>query len=284
MDRNNQPIEIFISYSHIDDTIRDELVKHLCPLQRLSLIKCWHDRKIISGSNWENDIDEHLNKAEIILFIISSDFVASDYCYGIEMVRALERHNLGEACVIPIYARDIDFQGLPFAELQFLPQNGVPISQWTNRDQAWTEVAKALRKIVDDLIAKKLRIKKSYITIGSNRCTIDDFNIEMNVPPYVKAGLVYAPALYTALACGVDANNVLLDTDGKTMTLLKRDKVVQFKVGSNTVFINGEARDMDVSPEIVSGHIMLPATYIASALDVTAAWNQRLLSIEFTYS
>jgi hypothetical protein len=106
----------------------------------------------------------------------------------------------------------------------------------------------------------------------------------MNVPPYVKNNLMYVPALYTALACGVDPNNVLLDTDDKTMTLLKGDKVVQFKVGSDTVYINGAAVTIEVSPEINCGHIMLPASYIAAALDVTVSWDPLTLAIISTYT
>ena len=95
-------VELFYSYPHRDEELRNELDKHLSILKRQGVIDGWHDRRILAGKEWEGEIDEHLNTAHVVLLLISSDFIASDYCYDVEMKRAMERHEAGEALVIPI--------------------------------------------------------------------------------------------------------------------------------------------------------------------------------------
>src|SRR5438874_2288017 len=96
------PLTIFYSYAHEDESLQKQLERHLSLLRRQGLISGWHDRQIVAGTEWAQEIDARLETASIILLLISSDFLASDYCYGIEMQRALERHQRGEARVIPI--------------------------------------------------------------------------------------------------------------------------------------------------------------------------------------
>lgn len=107
------PITIFYSYAHEDEQLRQELEKHLSLLQRQGVIAAWHDRQILPGATWAQAIDSHLETAAIILLLISPDFLASDYCYGIEMDRALERQATGKARVLPIILRPVDWQGHP---------------------------------------------------------------------------------------------------------------------------------------------------------------------------
>lgn len=121
-------MKVFISYSHIDEGHRNNLVTHLAPLKREGVIEVWHDRKITAGQEWADQIDENMEQASIILLLISSDFLASDYCYDKEMSRALEKHHNGEARVIPIIIRSVDWGTAPFAKLQALPQDGKPIA------------------------------------------------------------------------------------------------------------------------------------------------------------
>src|SRR5205085_8494618 len=102
---------------------------------------------ISPGREWARDIDTHLNTADIILLLVSSDFMASNYCYGIEMKRAMERHTTGEARVIPIILRPVDWQNAPFGKLLALPKDGKPINTWTNLDKALLEVAQGIRKV-----------------------------------------------------------------------------------------------------------------------------------------
>src|SRR5919199_358562 len=141
-------VEIFCSYAHRDATLRDELDRHLSPLRRERKIKSWFDRQIEAGENWKGKIDEHLDSADIILLLISSDFIHSDYCYDIEMARALERHGKGEARVIPIILRPCDWERTQFAHLQALPAGAKPVTSWSNQDEALLSAAQGIGKVV----------------------------------------------------------------------------------------------------------------------------------------
>jgi hypothetical protein len=143
--------EIFMAYAHEDERLRDQLEKHLALLKRQGLITAWHDRKIFAGIEWASEIDAHLNSADIILFLVSAEFLASDYCYDIEMKRALERHSSGEARVIPIILRPCDWGGAPFAKLQALPKDARPITSWANRAEAFTDVARGIKSVIEGL-------------------------------------------------------------------------------------------------------------------------------------
>ena len=129
-------LRVFFSYSHKDETLRNELETHLKLLQYRSLISTWHDRKIEAGEEWKQKIDENLERADIILLLVSVDFIASAYCYALEMTRALQRHEEKSARVIPIILRDVDLAGSPFVKLQGLPSNLNPVTKWPDRDSA----------------------------------------------------------------------------------------------------------------------------------------------------
>jgi hypothetical protein len=150
--KNQERVEVFYSYSHRDEGLREELQKHLSVLRRNGIIDDWHDRKISPGSEWGSEIDTHLNSAKIILLLVSPDFLASDYCYGIEMKRALERHEAKEACAIPVILRHCDWYGAPFAKLQALPRDAKPVTAWTDTDEAFTDIAKGISRAVGELM------------------------------------------------------------------------------------------------------------------------------------
>ena len=145
-----EAFEIFYSYAHKDEKLRTELNKHLFNLKRQNLIVEWYDRDISAGNEWEHEIDIHLNTAHIILLLISPDFLASDYCYSIEMKRALERHEAGEAYVIPIILRPCLWRISPLAKLQALPRDGEPIigPGWRNQDEAFFDVAEGIIELL----------------------------------------------------------------------------------------------------------------------------------------
>src|SRR6266571_5915855 len=105
------PIHVFLSYAHEDEALLKELMKHLSLLKRQRLIASWYDRQIVPGTNWAEAIDERLEQSSIILLLVSPDFLASDYCYQVEMQRALERHQARRAQVIPIVMRPVDWKG-----------------------------------------------------------------------------------------------------------------------------------------------------------------------------
>ena len=143
-------VEVFIAYSHKDEKLLDQMLLHLTMLQREALITAWYDRRIDAGDEWASEIDRHLNTAQIILFLISASFLASDYCYGIEVKRAMERHEAGEARVIPIILRPCDWGGTPFAKLQALPKDARPINSFASRDEAYYEVSKGIRLAIEE--------------------------------------------------------------------------------------------------------------------------------------
>ena len=135
----------FISYSHKDERFREELEAHLAPLKRRGLLTTWHDRRLTAGDPLDEAISANLEQADLILMLISADFVASEYCFAKEMGRALERHKAGEARAISIICRPCDFHGLPFANFVLLPTDAKPVTMWADRDAAWVDVTRGIR-------------------------------------------------------------------------------------------------------------------------------------------
>jgi TIR domain len=150
------PLKIFYSYAPEDKPWRDELDRHLRQMKRSGWIISWYDRTVQPGLAWEQEIDAHLNTADIILLIISPAFMSSDYAYGIEIQRALERHDHGEARVVPILLRPTFWEGTPFGKLQALPADGKPITTSSNLDWAFSDIVQGLRKIVTTLLPRKI--------------------------------------------------------------------------------------------------------------------------------
>ena len=150
-----EPLSVFISYAHVDESWKDELVIHLANLKRQGKIRAWQDRDIEAGTEWDAAIKQQLETAEIILLLITPRFIASDYCFDLEMQRAVERHNQGTARVIPIMVKPCDWQGSPFSKLQVLPKDAKPITKWDDRDEAFLNVVQGIRKAVESLQAKK---------------------------------------------------------------------------------------------------------------------------------
>ena len=142
------PFKIFYSYSHKDEVLQEQLETHLSILKRKGLIDDWHDRKILPGTNWENIITNEIEQSEVILLLISSDFIASDYCYSKEMHSALKLHETGKAIVIPIIIRPVEWEDAPFSNLQALPKNAQPITSWENQDEAWVDVVKGIKATI----------------------------------------------------------------------------------------------------------------------------------------
>ena len=132
---------VFMSYSHTDEELRKELEKHLAGLRRQGVISSWHDRRIGPGEEIHGEISAHLDAADIILLLVSADFLASDYCYDVEMTRAMERHKQGTARVIPVILRPCDWQEAPFGSLKACPTDGKPVVKHTSLDDGFLEVA-----------------------------------------------------------------------------------------------------------------------------------------------
>jgi len=146
--------EVFISYSHQDQTLRKELDTHLANLKRQDIITSWYDGDIKPGEELQPQIIEHLNRAQIILLLVSADFIASDFCYSIEMKRAIVRHDDNNARVIPILLRPTDWKGTPFAKLKMLPTDAKAITMWPTHDEGFVDVIKGIRESIDDFTGK----------------------------------------------------------------------------------------------------------------------------------
>lgn len=144
-------VDLFFSYSHRDEDLRDELEIHLAMLKRQGLIRAWHDRRIPAGGDVHEEISEHLEEADVMLILVSPYFLASDYCYNVEMRRALERHEAGEARVIPIILEPCDWHNAPFGHLRATPTDGKPVSKFPNLHDAFLEVTQDIRRIAQEL-------------------------------------------------------------------------------------------------------------------------------------
>lgn len=146
-------LKVFISYSHADETLRQELDKHLASLKHQGIVGIWHDRRISAGQDWANEIDKNLESADIVLLLISADFISSDYCYRKEMNEAMRRHDAGEAVVIPVILRPCDWHDLSFGKLQAATRDGRAITKFPSLDEGFLEVVQSIKAV-----AKKRRI------------------------------------------------------------------------------------------------------------------------------
>ena len=177
-----EPVEVFISYAQEDESLCEELEKHLKMLQRQNAIASWHNRKIVAGMELKDEIDQHLNRASIILLLLSPDFIASDYHWTVEVTRALERNASGKARVIPVLLRHVDWDTPPINEFSPLPRNRQPVksSHWSDRDAAFLEIAKGIREevtrltanpsyIVEEQAAQEAEKREKQVTILINK-------------------------------------------------------------------------------------------------------------------
>lgn len=230
--------KVFISYSHKDESFKNSLVEHLSSLRRRGVIDSWNDRQIKAGDEWENEIDTHLNYADIVLLLISASFNASDYCTSNELKRALEKHESSEALVIPIILRACDWQDLPYSKLQGLPKDGTPIQSWDNEDEAWLDVVNGIKKSIENFEkkdnTKQMNVVNSSIELNpepilslETQNWLDDTEIKLNhrVVDTVKLGSIYiVPDLEDKQNVGSNLMNMIRADE----LLAKNDNVIIF--------------------------------------------------------
>ena len=152
----SRKIKVFISYSHRDRTFRKNLDQYLKNLMRNYPAVSWHDGEISPGIDFEKEIEKNLREAQLILLLVSQNFIASDYCHDKEMKEAMERHDAKEARVIPIILQPSQWQGddTPFGKLLALPRDGKPITKWSNRAEAYLNIADGIKQAIIDLLNK----------------------------------------------------------------------------------------------------------------------------------
>jgi hypothetical protein len=140
--------KVFISYSHKDELHREDLDEHLAMLQRSNVISVWHDRKLTAGDDWKQNIDENLEAADIILFLVSPSFLASPYCYDVEVKKAMEKHDEGSAKIISIILRPCDWMACDFSRFQAVPKDALAITLWPNKDSAWLDAINGIKNYI----------------------------------------------------------------------------------------------------------------------------------------
>lgn len=152
---SNRKLKLFISYSHEDEPLKIQLDKHLIMLKRSGKVEVWNDRQLVAGQEWDSGIKKEIGEADIILLLISADFNNSEYIWKEELAQAMQRHELGTARVIPIIARKCEWKDMPYAKLQALPRGARPVSEFPDKDDAFTEIAAGIRLLVDSLLNSK---------------------------------------------------------------------------------------------------------------------------------
>jgi len=170
--RNMSKPKLFVSYSRKDVKYLEKFKVQIAALKRKGIIEDWNDQEIIGGDVWENTLKHQLEIADIIVFLVSADFIASDYIYDVEIKKAIERHRKGEVIVVPIIIRPCDFASLEISKFQALPKNAQSIFKWVDEDEAWLDVLLGIKKIFEGFKknapnTKKTESKAETVTNGS---------------------------------------------------------------------------------------------------------------------
>lgn len=228
-------IGIFLCYAREDEELRQGLEKHLRVLKRQGIINIWHDRNIGAGTEWENEIDNHLKTARLILLLVSPDFLDSDYCYSKEMTQAMERHERGGALVIPIILRHVYWLKTPFGKLQALPRDGKPVlsSAWYNQDEALFNASEGIRIAVENLAVEE----DAKLCVAKGNIFYEQRQYEQAIEAYEQA-LQYKPQYLQAYHKKGDALVALARYEDAIATLDEALHISEdLQIGSNRIEI-----------------------------------------------
>ncbi len=250
-------VEVLLCYAHKDERYLNQLKIQLTSIQREGLVKIWYDRDITVGIDWEHEIDEHLNTAQIILLLVSPDFIHSEYCYSKEMKRAMERDKLGEVRAIPIILRPTDWHNTPLGNLQALPKDGKPITTWRNRDAAFLDVARGLRKVIEEMSRNSL-YEASPIPRGTNlRNQQYQSNQEehLNITSNKGANEEALAKLRDEMQRQREADNLLLEAHRFASSLMQKDELINKAVELWPPYKQKEYRQLglEMSAAVIDG-------------------------------
>jgi hypothetical protein len=143
--------KIFISYSHLDETFKAQFTQHLKSLERTGEIEVWHDRQLMGGDDFAGKIDANLSQADVVLLLVSANFIASDYCHEVEMRTALERHEKGQTVVVPVILDFCNWHSSPFGHLTAIPPDGREITRFPNFNEGFNLVVRELSRLVKEI-------------------------------------------------------------------------------------------------------------------------------------
>jgi hypothetical protein len=164
----HDPLKVFISYSHKDRNYLLEMHEHFHALIRVGLIEMWWDGEIKPGDRWDKVIGQKMEESDIIILLISADYIASEFCYQKEMETALTLHESRQATVIPVIVRPCSWEITRFAVLQVLPNPAIPIANWSNRDEAWTNVVNGIHTIIREVVSPPNPFQIDRPVVGNN--------------------------------------------------------------------------------------------------------------------
>ena len=225
-------LKIFYCYARKDKPLREEMDLHLSTLKRLNHVITWADHEITPGEDWANSIDSHLNDADIIFLLVSPNFMGSDYCYGIEMRRALERHEQKQARVIPIILRPVDWEDAPFSRLQVLPTNALPVTSWADRDAAFADIVKNLRPMIKEL-RNQLKTKEDWLAEAEalieqdrHEDALAPLNHALTLDPKSVTALIYRGGAYKQLR---DYKKALADFDRALLLAPMKNSILMLR-------------------------------------------------------
>lgn len=182
-------VTILLCYAHKDERMVNQLKDHLSVLEHNGLIALWDYGNITPGAEWKQEMKKHLDEAQIILLLISSSFLASNYCYSVEMQRAIERHESKEARVIPVILRPVHWNEPPIDKLRALPDGDKPILQWKHPDEGFTNVADGIAKVIRQWNAHSLPdpvVERKTLIANLDRL-IETVKSQMQPPPRAMA-------------------------------------------------------------------------------------------------
>lgn len=226
--------KVFISYSHKDEAHKDSLEEHLSMLKRNHVIDAWHDRKIIPGQDWSKEISENLEKSELILFLLSPSFLSSEYCFNVEMKRAIEMHHEGKAQLIPIVVRACDWSTAELSGIQAVPKDAKPITSWDNTDEAWLDAINGIKRHLSNFkpVTTTISVEVKCKTIQVSDSTLDWIDDTEVVLTHRKVNKVKLSDVY--ISPDLEAEQL---AESKDIDILSSDIVF---TKPNLYLINGE--------------------------------------------
>jgi hypothetical protein len=175
-------VGLFCSYAHEDEPLQRAFLSHSAILRRNKWVDIWTDQRIGAGSKWDREIASKLETAQLVVLLVSSDFIESEYCYGTEMTRAMARQDAGQTKVIPIIVRPCLWQDAPFAALSALPPDGKPVTSWANQDEAWTAVTIGVKLAVKEVLEDTRKRQQAILAAGGGAaCSISEARERLKV-------------------------------------------------------------------------------------------------------